>query len=678
MKEIATQQPTEDFDYFYDSIHGKVNFSDLPDPLHGPLRVILNAQPLTRLTRISQLGYTSINFFSATQTRFSHAVGTLLMMHRLTTHLWGKRAESFPKAAIKALGKIDPQALKAGDSPAESIIAHLLLAALLQDIGELPFQKITSLYLRPHVSIFNDLNGDARIKTFTPAYWSSRKAVFTVRGLLELFQMEPLKNFSLAFLVRLIVGSIPAEDEWLHTLRQMLDGVVDADRLDYVHRDAHLTIGSLSDPDSVLRTILAFDEAGVVVNDPRPVIDFLATRARLWTFVYTAPAVRFRQALLRNILQGFLKETTGRDILRQNGIEEELKWEQFRKLDDHSTLLALRAITSPSTTIPSYAREALKVFTSTISDYECRVVPREPPTDKPVTKPPTADSEKPVPTGRPEIAVPEKAFFDLLYDHEDEQDRKLYKAGSVRVKQPLMEHCAPPVRLEQCAGAFSPLFGPEQEVRLVARSFLVFLPDRNRKRAAGEFDEIEARMRTDQEGLYAALGNEDIRRDLRVPNDTWSEPASFKPPRVAISCSFKDRVEVQRIVRALHGRQQRYNVLLDSLLWIGGTSPENSRRLIKDAEAVLYVFSDHYLNAWNSRQGNIYTEVLEGREKEDRSQKAIISLVSYARIKAKKPNWDEFHKGLTDAPIINDGAYLYEDSGLDQLVGAVIKWFARS
>ncbi|HWD92259.1 MAG TPA: TIR domain-containing protein [Verrucomicrobiae bacterium] len=672
MSEPSPQQPTEDFDYFYDSIHGKVNFSDLPNPLHDPLRAILNAQPLTRLTRISQLGYTSINFFSATQTRFSHAVGTLLMMHRLTTHLWGKRGELFPKDAIEELKKVDDQVLKAGNSPAESIISHLLLAALLQDIGELPFQKITSLYLRPHISIFNDLNGDTRLKALTPEYWSSRKSVFTVRGILDIFQMAQLKTFSLKFVVMLIVGNLtPVDNKWLQTLRQMLDGVIDADRLDYVHRDAHLTIGSLSNPDSVLRTIESFDEKGVIVNDPRPVIDFLATRARLWTFVYTAPPVRFRQALLRNILQGFLKEENGRKLLAENGIAQELEWEQFRRLDDHSVLLALRGITSPSTTIPAYAREALTVFRSTISGYECRVVTRNQANDKDSDVPGVGD--KGSSKASIDITVPEKAFFDLLYDHDDENDRKLYKAGSVRVKQALMEHCAPPVALELCAGAFSPVFNSGQEVRLVARSFLVFLPDRNR-RGVGEFEEIESRMQKDQDALYAALSNEDTRRDLRVPSNTWSEPKSFKEPKIAISCSFKDRVEVQRIVRCLYKKEQRYNVLLDSLLWIGGTSQENSRRLIKEADAVLYVFSDSYLQSWDSRKGNIYAEILEGREKENQNKKVIISLISCDRMKAKVKNWDEFHKGLTNPPIINDGIYLYSDSKLDELVEAVIAW----
>jgi len=446
----------------------------------------------------------------------------------------------------------------------------------------------------------------------------------------------------------------------------MLDGVVDADRLDYVHRDAHLTIGSLSDPDSIIRTITTFDKSGVFVTDPRPVIDFLVTRARLWTFVYTAPAVRFRQALLRNILQGFLKEKAGRILLAKNRITEELEWEKFQKLDDHSMLFALRGITNPPTNIPAYAREALKVFTSTISNYECRVIARS------ESKSATKEKEKAVPST---IVVSEKAFFDLLYDHDDELDGKLYKKGSIHVAQALMEHCAPPVELERCAGAFSPLFGLEQKVPLVAHSYMVFLPERSRNRGVGEFNDIESMMQKDRERLYAALGNEDTRRDLRVPPNTWVKPAIFKAPRIAISCSFKDRVQVQRIVRALHKKKQKYQVLLDSLVMIGGTSAENSRELIKQADAVLYIMSDHYAKSWKSGTGNIYEEILEGREKDNRHKKAIISLIPYDRVVGKELNWGNFHKGLDQPPIINEGTYLYSDTGIDELVGAVVAWF---
>src|ERR1017187_3841945 len=87
---METNAPqAEDFAYFYDTIHGHVAFSELPPPLIAPLRAALNSSVLNRLTQIGQLGHTSLTFFSATQTRFSHAIGTLITMNRIATHLWG-------------------------------------------------------------------------------------------------------------------------------------------------------------------------------------------------------------------------------------------------------------------------------------------------------------------------------------------------------------------------------------------------------------------------------------------------------------------------------------------------------------------------------------------------------------------------------------------------------------
>src|SRR3989442_2204360 len=88
----------EDLGYFYDTIHGRVAFGELPPTFQPALRAALGSPSLDRLTRITQLGHTSLTYFSATQTRFSHAIGTLLMMNRLLTHLWSN--ENLPDALI--------------------------------------------------------------------------------------------------------------------------------------------------------------------------------------------------------------------------------------------------------------------------------------------------------------------------------------------------------------------------------------------------------------------------------------------------------------------------------------------------------------------------------------------------------------------------------------------------
>jgi len=64
----------------------------------------------------------------------------------------------------------------------------------------------------------------------------------------------------------------------LRTLRHMIEGEVDADRLDYVYRDAHHTVGGRGSPEAVIDSLLAYDEAGPIFSEPGPVSEFFATR----------------------------------------------------------------------------------------------------------------------------------------------------------------------------------------------------------------------------------------------------------------------------------------------------------------------------------------------------------------------------------------------------------------
>jgi len=87
MPDQSTTPITEDLGYFYDVIHGRVALEELPARFHPALKSALSSKSLDRLKRISQLGHTSVSFFSATHTRFSHAIGTMLVMNKLFQHV---------------------------------------------------------------------------------------------------------------------------------------------------------------------------------------------------------------------------------------------------------------------------------------------------------------------------------------------------------------------------------------------------------------------------------------------------------------------------------------------------------------------------------------------------------------------------------------------------------------
>lgn len=361
----------EDLGYFYDTIHGRVAFGELPTIFQPALRTALGSSSLDRLTRISQLGHTSLTYFSATQTRFSHAIGTLLMMNRLITHLWSNG--EFPDALIQEVKQRYPSVYKLTRDKSICIRCHLLLAALYQDCGELPFQKVTSLYFRPHPNELNSLR--KRLSSASnPEVWKT-KDIFSLRALSEDLKSPDLREYDLNFLTFLITGDGTPSGSRLQIFRQMTDGTIDADRLDYVFRDALLTIGSVSRAEIVLRSIVRYEPDHVVVNDPRPAADFLSTRARLWTFVYASPDVRFRQTLLKSFLQAGFSTEEGREIFRQVGFEPEVTLDEFLKLDDHSMLHRMRAVKERPdfSHIPETGRNACDALLKTVTDYECRI-----------------------------------------------------------------------------------------------------------------------------------------------------------------------------------------------------------------------------------------------------------------------------------------------------------------
>ena len=73
----------------------------------------------------------------------------------------------------------------------------------------------------------------------------------------------------------------------------MLDGVVDADRIDYVARDGLHTLGSGFVPATVIENLCYYTETGPVFSESEPVIAFLTAYAQLWSSVYFAPKTVF-------------------------------------------------------------------------------------------------------------------------------------------------------------------------------------------------------------------------------------------------------------------------------------------------------------------------------------------------------------------------------------------------
>jgi HD superfamily phosphohydrolase len=568
----------EELGYFYDTIHGRIALEELPVKFRPALKSALSSKPLARLKRISQLGHTSVSFFSATHTRFSHAIGTMLVLNKLFLHIQstgGLRTELFDEVERCYL-----KVTRLFGSPEMMVYCHLLLAGLYQDVGELPFQKVSSLHFVPdeHVDeIVRDLLPQANLRR-----WGVKK-IFSVLLLAKDLQDPKLKGgfsgYDLEFLSYLITGDgAPPETTELSALLQLLDGVIDADRLDYVYRDASVTIGSLSRPSTVLETVVAYrpgkrgepnepDAPGsVVVNDPRPVTDFLSTRMRLWTFVYSSADVRFRQVLLKTVLDGRWSRKDTQEAFDQGGLRPELTYDEFMALDDTTLVNNIEKL--PPQRLEPHRETARKLLLESTLDYESRLLRRH-------------ESAEVQQGGE----LPADLFFDLLADHGHHQ---LFRKQSVFVRQGLTSGIATEVPLEDSAGALSPLFVEENSAVLVPNSFYLFLP---REKRGGRWP---ATQRAIEDGsIFQKVAWESAKRGLACPSDTRQSGSVGKS--ISISYCSVDLPTVTRIVRELYRRNHRYWIILRPFDGIGDTSANNSERLIKESAAILALVSTEYL-----------------------------------------------------------------------------------
>ncbi len=225
---------------------------------------------------------------------------------------------------------------------------------------------MTSLFFRPDDNEVQSLQD--KLNLANPKNWSVKNA-FSLLALVRDMQTPgdlaaALEIYSLDFVAFLIAGDgCPIGATRLGALRQMVDGGIDADRLDYVYRDASVTIGSLSRPTTVLESIASYTSDHVVVSDPRLVVDFLSTRMRLWTFVYSAPDVRFRQALLKTFLQGRLDSPKTPAQFSACRIDPELGYDEFLDLDDHSLMSRIHACRKKAAkTLQSFRKVAAELL----------------------------------------------------------------------------------------------------------------------------------------------------------------------------------------------------------------------------------------------------------------------------------------------------------------------------
>jgi HD superfamily phosphohydrolase len=275
------------------------------DPVHRFIELstaearLLDLPVVQRLRRLRQLGLAYLAFPSAEHSRFTHALGALAMGTRAFDQLARSGREFFRDEADVAYQR----RLVRG-------------ALLLHDVGHGPFSHACETVL----GIRHELR--------TP----------------EVLQMPDMRaalddlEIDAGDVLGLILGD-PASP--YPALRELVSGPnLDADRMDYLQRDAYFTgvAAGQYDADQLVASLRLFERDGQVVTgiDARGVValeSFVMARYMMFASVYFHHTTRLFEHILHDALRELWPDPRALDP-----IGEFLQWDDFRVLDRLSGL----------------------------------------------------------------------------------------------------------------------------------------------------------------------------------------------------------------------------------------------------------------------------------------------------------------------------------------------------
>ncbi len=283
----------------------------LRDPVHGIIRLdlfnfvkpIVDAEIFQRLRRIAQLGVSSVTYPSATHSRFQHALGTMHVFHLLYDHL------------------LHFEDIKQDEK--ERLLRLGCACALLHDIGHGPLSHASEkLFNFAHEDITSQFIDESEIGIILDKYEIDR---------------AHMKD---------ILGGTAKRDEKL--ISQLISSQFDADRLDYLSRDAYFTGVGFGNIDlNRMANILVVNHSGgpldgYALSLPKArysLESYLLSRHLMYQAVYYHKATRGAELLLRSALN------RARDISEENSeLPNELDfmkngnvptYKEIIELDDH-------------------------------------------------------------------------------------------------------------------------------------------------------------------------------------------------------------------------------------------------------------------------------------------------------------------------------------------------------
>ncbi|SEU31579.1 HD domain-containing protein [Paenibacillus sp. NFR01] len=247
------KQPLSEEKVFKDPVHNYVHVQDVI------IWRLINTPEFQRLRRIRQLGTSYLTFHGAEHSRFSHSLGVYEITRRIISQ--------FERSGYKDW------------LPEEALLT--LCAALLHDLGHGPFShSIEEAFAVHHEE-------------------------WTCRIILEDTEITTiLREVAPDFPEK--VASVISKTYEHEIVVNLVSGPLDADRMDYLLRDAYYTgvnYGTI-DIDRILRMLRPYNGRVVVKESGMHAIeDYLMSRYQMYWQVYFHPVTRSSEIILRQIFR---------------------------------------------------------------------------------------------------------------------------------------------------------------------------------------------------------------------------------------------------------------------------------------------------------------------------------------------------------------------------------------
>ncbi len=302
-------------------------------PIHGSIglnaleREILDHPLVQRLRHVSQLGLGSLVFPGATHSRLAHSLGVM--------HL----AEDIFQQAWQTGCRADPDLSKLFNK--EYLLKVVRLAGLLHDLGHPPFSHTCEkILLNPPGKTSSRFNTPQEVSHET----------YSVEMIKRIGQDIPsdLPEELTQDVCSLISASVePSDRLWNktdtrhcihHFLKQVIAGEIDADRMDYLHRDAHFTGTSYGwfDRERLIKGLSCCwqRDHGWVMSLERDTLnayeDFLMSRIHMTIQVYHHKTVLcFNECLKYSLREGEIRFPISADTFLQ--AREDSLWDLLHR-----------------------------------------------------------------------------------------------------------------------------------------------------------------------------------------------------------------------------------------------------------------------------------------------------------------------------------------------------------